>query len=176
MFAILRFYYYLTLSNPENYNPFNTNIKSTVMRYLKIISAMMIIFLIPASCTSIDTCKQNGEYRIDYYSSGGFTALQTGVSIKCDGTVLFWNKMPNSGRNVTDSLTLSDSQVGMFDTLMKNPELFSYTKSYTGNYTANLVLIKDDNFNKISFNSSEIPAEFPDAVKDLIREVQNIKK
>lgn len=146
------------------------------MRQLKIAFAMMTLFLFPASCTSIDSCSQNGEYRIDYFTSGGFTALETGVTIKCDGSVVFWNKMPNSSRNVTDSLKLSDSQIRVFDTLMKNPEAFTYTNKYPENYTTNLILLKGDNFNKISFNGSDIPADLPDSIKDLIREVQSINK
>jgi hypothetical protein len=138
---------------------------------------ILSIFLFSlASCSSISQSKEDESYRIDYYSGGGFTGMESGVTIFSDGNVKFWKKRLNSERQITDSLKLSEEQITKLNEISKNPELFTFSNKYTGNYTTYLLLTKGIQLNHISFNGAELPAEMPDCLKNLISEIKIILK
>ncbi len=146
------------------------------MRKLILTPVFIIIVLFFSSCTSADKCSKNGNYNIEYYSGGGFTGIEQGIIVKCDGSAVKWTRKPGQSREYSDSLKLSESQITAFNKLIENPDLFSYEKSYIGNYTTHLNIIKNDKINKISFNSAESPLGMPQAVQNLIIEIKNIYK
>ncbi len=146
-----------------------------MLKYLK--AAMLFILFLPfTSCSSSDSCTINNNYRIDYYSGGGFTGVESGITISCEGWAKFWKRNLNSLRQTTDSVTISSDKLKKISELMKNPELFLYNNKFAGNYTTHLVLMKDIQFNQITFNESDLPANMPDVIKDLINEIKGINK
>ncbi len=146
------------------------------MKQFLIMALASLLSLPFVSCSSADNCTANGNFRIDFYSGGGFTGMQQGVTISCEGWAKFWKKMPTSDREITDSVSLSSDQMKGFVDMINNPELFSYSNKFTGNYTTHLVIMKDIQLNDISFNDSDPPKNFPQAVTNLISEIKNIKK
>lgn len=146
------------------------------MRQLLLIALASLLALPFAACSSADTCSANGNFRIDFYSGGGFTGMQQGVTISCEGWAKFWKGMPNSARTTTDSVSLSSEQMSKFVSLMNNPEVFSFKNKFSGNYTTHLVVMKDIQTNSITFNEGDPPANLPQAVSDLISEIKNINK
>jgi hypothetical protein len=142
---------------------------------LKILLLSILIFPF-ISCSSTSQSVKDEGYRIDYYTGGGVTGIESGLTIFNGGQVIFWDKLLNKSRHTTDSLMLSDEQIVKIDSIIKSPELFTYSHKYTGNYTAHLVIIKDIQLNQISYNGAEIPAEMPDSIKDLISEIQSLFK
>ncbi len=128
------------------------------------------------SCSQPYTSLTNLNYRIDFYSGGGFTGVESGITISSQGWAKFWKKNLNSLRQTTDSVAIPSNMMKKITDLMKNPELFSYNNKFAGNYTTYLVLVQDIQFNQISFNDSEPPSNMPDVIKDLITEIKKIKK
>ena len=146
------------------------------MKQFLLIALASLLSLPFASCSSTDSCTANGNFRIDYFSGGGFTGMQQGVTVSCEGWAKFWKKMPASERVTTDSVELSSDQIKNFERLLGSPEIFSYSNKFTGNYTSHLVIMKDIQSNDISFNSSDPPSNMPEAVKNLISEIKTITK
>ncbi len=144
---------------------------------LKLIKTLALLFLfLPfASCSNADICSSNNNFRIDFYSGGGFTGVESGITISCEGWAKFWKRKPNSIRETTDSLSVSKDSMKKISELMTNPELFTYSNKYSGNYTTHLVVMKDIQINSISFNQSDTSANLPESVKNLISEIKNIK-
>ena len=146
------------------------------MKQFLIVALAGLLSLPFASCSTVDSSTANGNYRIDYYSGGGFTGIQQGVTVSCEGWAKFWKKMPSSERVITDSVALSSDQLKKLDSLMSSPDIFSYSNKVSGNYTTYLVLMKDIQFNNISFNNSDPPADMPPSIIELITEIKNINK
>ncbi len=138
-------------------------------------AALLLLFFPLASCSNSNLCSTNNNFRIDFYSGGGFTGMESGITISCEGWAKFWKRKPNSIKETTDSVSVSNDSMKKISELMKNPELFTYNNKYTGNYTIHLVLMKDIQINSISFNQSEPPENFPESMKELISEIKNIK-
>lgn len=135
------------------------------------------ILIFTNACSSVERCAKDSVYSIDYSSSGGFTGMTTGLTINCSGHVTFWEKMPNAdSRTVKDSLELSDAQIDAFNKIMKSEELLNYKSDFSGNYTTTLLININERTNKISFNKSEPPKDFPSSVKNLIDEINKIHK
>ncbi len=135
----------------------------------------MIVFSF-FSCSHPYSSLTNVNFRIDFYSGGGFTGVESGITISSQGWAKFWKKNLNSLRQTTDSVAIPSDKMLRITNLMTNPKIFSYNNKYTGNYTTYLVLAQDIQFNKISFNDSELPSNMPDVIKDLITEIKEIKK
>ena len=144
----------------------------------QLFSAIMfcIIVLSFDSCSQPYTSLTNLNYRIDFYSGGGFTGVESGITISSQGWAKFWKKNLNSLRQTTDSVAIPINKMVKITNLMTNPKIFSYDNKYAGNYTTYLVLARDIQFNQISFNDSEPPSNMPDVIKDLITEIKKIKK
>ncbi len=124
------------------------------------------------SCSSSNQCSNYNNYRIDYYSAGGFTAVEQGVTIKCNGWKYIWTKKPNEKSVISDSLKLDADQTVKFGEMLKSPALYSYHNDYKGNRTTYLVLTTEKNYNSVSFNASDLPGEMPGVMKNLIAEIQ----
>ena len=138
---------------------------------------MSVIIVFPLfSCSNTYSSLTNVNFRIDFYSGGGFTGVESGITISSQGWAKFWKKNLNSLRQTTDSVAIPSDQMARITNLMKNPKIFSYDNKYAGNYTTYLVLAQDIQFNQISFNDSEPPSNMPDVIKDLISEIKTIKK
>ncbi len=144
------------------------------MRQLKLTPVFIIIVMLFSTCSSADKCSDNGNYNIEYYSGGGFTGMEKGIIVKCDGKAITWSRLPGQHREFKDTLKLSDSKIKAFNKLLEDPVLMSYKNDFTGNYTTHLNIIKNDKINKISFNSADIPSGIPDAVKNMIEELKSI--
>jgi len=146
------------------------------MKPYVLFAVVSLLAIVLGSCSTTNNCSSNGNFRIDYYSGGGFTGMQQGVTVACEGWAKFWKKMPASKRVTTDSVKLSSNQLKRFESLLDTPAIFSYKNEYSGNYTTHLVIMKDIQTNNISFNSSNQPSNFPSVVADLISELKSINK
>lgn len=146
------------------------------MHRLTLALLILISFRFFISCASSSTFFQNNNYKIEYFSGGGFTGIESGVTINSDGIVKFWDRKPNSIPIIKDSLKLDDEQIKVFDQIMKNPKLFSYKNNYIGNYTTHLILTVKKNSNDVSFNPSDPPTNMPTIFSDLIAAIKKIKK
>lgn len=135
---------------------------------------MIVLFLLISSCSFTNPCSKNDNFKIDYYSGGGFTGIETGMTINCDGWIRYWERKLNSLRITTDSLKLTTDQLRTLDEKMEDPELFTYSNTYVGNYTTYLTLFKDDKINNISFDASGMPLNIPSSIKNLITEINKI--
>ena len=141
--------------------------------FLFILAAVSIYFI---SCSSSQNCMNNEEINLEYYSEGGFTGGASGITIDSTGNANFWKKNLNSPKENTGSVKLSDEQVKNICSLLKNSDVLSYKSNFSGNYTTYLVLNIKGEENKISFNKSNLPDDMPDSLKELIKELNNIKQ
>jgi len=138
--------------------------------------AFLVPILIFASCSSSNNCSSNENFRIDFYSGGGFTGIETGITISCEGWAKLWKKFPNSTREVTKTIKLTTNQLKSFNKFINDTSVFSYHSKYAGNYTTYLLLIKGVQINRISFNQNDLPVDFPQGISGLISEIENIEK
>jgi hypothetical protein len=122
----------------------------------------------------MSTRPENIFFTIDYSSGGGFTGIESGLTIRGDGSVKFWEKRLNSSPTITDSTVLNSTQLTTLKNLMKSKELFDYKNDYKGNYSAHVTLSNDTHRNNFSFNPSNIPKEMPEVIKNIIAEIKNI--
>jgi len=146
------------------------------MRQLLNAGIIMILLFPFASCSSTGQSNPDESYRIDFYSGGGYTGAETGLTLFSNGKVYFWKKLINAARVANDSLQLTNDQIIKLNNLIRDPGVFSYTHKYSGNYTTHLAIIRDIQLNQISFNVSDLPGDMPDPIKNLISEIQNIFK
>ena len=144
------------------------------MRQYKIAAVFLSALFLFASCSSTESFNISNGFRIDYYSGRGFTGFENGITVYSNGVLKFWESKSNSIRIEKDSLQLSNVQIKILSDMIKNPELFSYSPKYSGNYTTYLVLMSGIQFNKISFNASDLPKDMPSSVKNIIAEIQKI--
>jgi hypothetical protein len=122
----------------------------------------------------MSTSPENNFFSIDYSSGGGFTGTESGVTIRSDGSVKFWEKRLNSSPTITDSTVLNSKQLTTLNKLMKSKEIFEYKNDYKGNYSARVTFSNDALMNNFSFNPSNIPVDMPDVIKSVIAEIKNI--
>jgi hypothetical protein len=141
--------------------------------FLKFLGLFGIV-IFGISCSFMSTSPETNYYHIDYSSGGGFTGIVSGMTIRSDGSVQYWEKKINSSPTITDSTVLTSTQRKSLNKLMQNKEIFSYKNDYKGNYSAFVTFSNDSNSNKFSFNPSNIPKEMPDVIKNIITEIKNI--
>jgi len=144
-----------------------------VILYLKTLSLCSIVFF-GISCSMVGATSDIDNYRIEYSSGGGFTGIESGITIDCNRSVKYWKRTPGSTPIVTDSLELTSAQLKVFNSLMEKKELFTYQNDYHGNYVARLTFAKNETINTFSYNPSELPMDMPDAIKNIITEIKNI--
>jgi hypothetical protein len=133
---------------------------------------MLLQFGISCSCGS--NCDGPRNYHIDYSSGGGFTGIESGITINSNRSVKYWKRNINSAPVITDSTELTSGQLNTFNELIKNKEVFTYKNDFKGNYTARLVIVSSESTNTISFNPAELPKDMPDVLKNIIAEIKNI--
>jgi hypothetical protein len=138
------------------------------------ILGVLIIIQLGISCSFVSTTTDKQNYRIDYSSGGGFTGIESGITIKDDGSVKFWERRLNSSLKITDSTVLNSEQINTLHNLMKSKELFTYNNEYRGNYTAQLTFSNDSIKNNFSFNPSEFPKDMPYVIKNVIEKIKYI--
>jgi hypothetical protein len=146
-----------------------------MIQFVKAIAAFTVLILI-YSCSTTGNCSTAGGYQINFSTGGGFTGIENGITINCNGRVLFWERRANSPSIVKDSLILQPEQLKRLDELMQNPDLLTYSHTFNGNYTSTLTITKENISNTISYNPSEEPSDFPSVIRDIILEIKNIKK
>ena len=100
--------------------------------------------------------------------------METGVTINCNGWIKYWERKLNSLRITNDSLKLTTDQLKTIDEKMKNPELFTYSNKYVGNYTTYLTLFHNDKINTISYDAADVPLSMPSSIKRLLAEIIKI--
>jgi hypothetical protein len=145
-----------------------------VNHVLRILAAFVFIQF-GVSCSFVSTCTEADTYRIEYSSGGGFTGSESGITIRCNRTVMYWERKLNSSPKITDSTELTSAQVKTFNELIKSKELFSYKNDYKGNYTARLTIVHNEATNSFSFNPSDLPRDMPAAIKNIIIEINHIR-
>jgi hypothetical protein len=143
--------------------------------FLKFIG-ICILFQFGISCSFLSTSAGNNNYHIDYSSGGGFTGIESGITIDSNGSVRYWERKLNSSPIITDSTELTSVQLNTLNELMKSREIFTYKNDYKGNYTARLTFVNNESNNKFSFNPSEYPKDMPEVIKKIIAEINNIHK
>jgi hypothetical protein len=126
------------------------------------------------SCSCFYTSNGNSNYHIDYSTGGGFTGIESGITISSDHSVKYWEKKVNSSRTITDSTELTSVQIDTFNELLKSKEIFTYKNDYRGNYTARLTFVNNGSSNNFSFNPSDIPKDMPEVLKSIIAEIKKI--
>jgi hypothetical protein len=129
-----------------------------------------------ASCSSARDCSQENNYRIDYFTGGGFTGFEKGMTIECSGWVKLWEKKLNSPREITDSLLLKSSDRKKFDEIMNDTALFEYSAKEVSNHTATLIISKREKTTTIAYRSSDAPPDLPAVIRDLLTEITKIHK
>ena len=144
------------------------------MQQLFKFAAISILLLSYISCSSNIQYITDDNFRVEYFLGGGFTGIQSGLTIFSDGTVKLWRKILKSSRQITDSLKLSDEQFLQLNETINDSEFFSYHNKFSGNYTTYLTVTKGIQVNQISFNGSDLPADMPASIKDLISEIKTI--
>lgn len=146
------------------------------MRTLLVTLSFLLPACLFASCSSARECTSEDNYRIEYFTGGGFTGVERGMTIECSGTVHMWERKVNEARVVTDSLTLNTSSLKIFDTAMNDTTVFSYARKDASNHTATLTLSKRNRNNSISYNSTAAPADLPASVRAILAEIITIHK
>jgi hypothetical protein len=141
--------------------------------FFKTLSLCSLVFF-GNSCSMVGSCTDTKQYRIEYSSGGGFTGIESGITITCNRSVKYWKRTPGSTPIVTDSLELTSAKLKVFNNLLEQKELFTYTNDYHGNYTARLTVVNSESTNSFSFNPSELPKDMPEAIKNIIAEIKNI--
>ena len=141
--------------------------------FLKI-TAICIIFHFGVSCSFVSTRANSNNYHIDYSSGGGFTGIESGITIGSNRSVKYWERKLNSSPIIIDSTELTSMQLTTLNKLMKNKEIFTYKNDYRGNYTARLTFVNNESNNSFSFNPSEFPKDMPNVIKNIIAEIKNI--
>jgi len=147
--------------------------RSFVNPFLKV-SGLLVFVMFGISCSFMSTSPETINYHIDYSSGGGFTGIESGMTIRSDGTVKYWQKKINSSPTITDSTVLNSTQRKTFNKLMQSKELFDYKNDYKGNYSTFVTFSNDSSINTFSFNPSNIPKEMPDVIKNILTELHNI--
>ena len=135
-----------------------------------------ILLLFGVSCSFFSTHAGHTNYHIDYSSGGGFSGIESGITIGSNGSVRYWERKLNSSPIVTDSTELTSVQLYTLSELMKSREIFTYKNDYKGNYISRLTFVNNEENNTISFNPSELPKDMPEVIKNIISGIKNINK
>ena len=131
------------------------------MRFMFILLAVSCLLTTNPACSSERSCSEEKDYRIEYSTRGGFTGVEKGLTIDCNGWVKWRERKLNSPKKVIDSLQADASVMIKFDKIMMDENLFDFTMNHDGNHTATLVLSKQNRIHAISYNSSENISRFP---------------
>src|SRR5690606_352443 len=126
------------------------------------------------SCSSTESSAKTETFRIDYYSTGGFTNVTQGITIYSSGFAENWEERYPSGKNIINTFELDAKILEKIDSILQNQEWFKYKNNFTGNLTSYLQIKKNNNTNKISFNSIDLPADMPQVLKELFKMIKSI--
>ncbi len=146
------------------------------MRKDRLCLLLLFSALLLSSCSSAKECSTEEDYTIEYFTGGGFTGMDRGMTIECSGRVVMWDRMPNAGKEITDSLLLKSAVRKRFDALMNDPLVFGYSKIAPGNHSTTLILTKPGKHTVITYDSSEPPADLPSPVRAILSEITTIHK
>lgn len=144
------------------------------MRHIIVVITASLLFCLSSSCSSSKSCSQEKYYRIDYFSGGGFTGMEKGLTIECNGWLKNWERKLNPKKEILDSLILDSSTMQKIDKLMKDSEIFSYKMNNISNYTTTLILSNQEKKNIVSYNSSDVPIDLPKSIKAILSEIEKI--
>ncbi|MDP1817543.1 MAG: hypothetical protein Q8K92_23995 [Leadbetterella sp.] len=141
---------------------------------ITILTLLSFIFITTA-CSQSTNCTKDNSYRIDYFSGGGFTGMERGVTIDCNGWLKKWERKLNSSKTILDSLALSSSAMKNISNAMKDSNIYNYYFNKIANYTTSIVLTNQNKVHTISYSSSEVPADLPNSIKAILIEIEKIK-
>ena len=137
--------------------------------------SLLSFIIIIAACSSTIDCSKDKFFRIDYFSGGGFTGMERGVTIDCNGWLKKWERKLNSTKTIVDSLKLSSSAMKNISKAMSDSSIYNYVMNKAANYTTSIVLTNQNKVHTISYNSSEVPADLPNSIKAILNEIKKIK-
>ncbi len=139
-------------------------------KLITILLASLYLF----SCSSSSDTSNNGNFKIDYYTSGGFAGRSSGFTIYSNGKVHFWNGATAVNRAITDSTNLNDVAVNKISELLQDSTIYSYNYQGKGNLTSILKINSGHNTNSITYSGTVPPEEFPEQIKSLIHELNKV--
>lgn len=141
---------------------------------IALLSLLSFILTISA-CSSAIECTKDKFFRIDYFNSGGFTGMESGVTVDCNGWLKKWERKLNSPKTIVDSVKISSSAMTNFSNAMDDTSIFRYTMNQTANYTTSIILANQKKTHTISYSSSDTPADLPNSIKVILKEIEKIK-
>lgn len=141
---------------------------------ITILTLVSFIF-VTTSCSQSTNCTKDNSYQIDYFSSGGFTGMERGITIDCAGWLKKWERKLNSSKTILDSLELSSSAMKNIINAMNDSSIYNYYLNKTANYTTSIVLTNQNKIHTISYSTSEVPADLPKSIKAILIEIEKIK-
>ena len=139
------------------------------------ILTLVSLILVTTSCSQSTNCTKDNSYRIDYSSGGGFTGMERGVTIDCNGWLKKWERKLNSPKTIVDSLELSSSAMKNITEAMNDTSIYIYVMNKAANYTTSIVLTNQNKVHTISYSSSEVPGDLPNSIKAIVKEIEKIK-
>ena len=95
--------------------------------------SLLSFFVIISACSSAIDCTKDKFFRIDYFSGGGFTGMERGVTIDCNGWLKKWERKLNSPKTLVDSVKISSSVMKNISNAMDDTSIFSYAMNQTAN-------------------------------------------
>lgn len=101
--------------------------------------------------------------------------MERGVTIDCTGWLKKWERKLNSSKTILDSLELSSSAMKNINNAMNDSSIYNYFMIKTANYTTTIVLTKQNKAHTISYSSSEVPADLPKSIKEILIEFEKVK-
>lgn len=130
------------------------------------------LYLFACSCSS--EISNKGNFKIDYYTNGGFAGRSNGFTIYSNGKVHFWNGATAANRAITDSISLDEDAIHKIYELLQDSTIYSYNYQDRGNLTSVLKINSNDNTNSISYSGAVPPEKFPKQLKSLIYELNKV--
>ena len=138
---------------------------------------LIIIFFVSIclySCSSSSDVSNNQNFKIDYYTMGGFAGRSSGFTINSNGKVHFWNGATAANRAIKDSTNLDKDAINKIAGLLQDSTIYSYNYLDKGNLTSVLKINSDNGINSISYSGTVPPKEFPKQIKSLINELNKV--
>lgn len=128
------------------------------------------------SCGNSTDLAKIQNYKIDYYTTGGVTGRSDGLTINSEGQLKFWNGITITNRTITDSLKIDNEDMAKLSNLLADSTIYSFNHHEPGNLTTVLKVTSDFGSNTISFPGTITGGSFPHKIKELIVELNELKK
>ncbi len=145
----------------------------------KLIFILPLLFFISCSSSSkvnkdINQKINNENFSIDYYTIGGITGRSQGITLNSDGKLDYWSGATFSNRTITDSSKVNEEILNRFSQLLQDSTIFNFNYQEKGNLTTVLRISVENKNNNITYSGTIIPTNFPQQIKVLIKELNNL--